>query len=502
MTGAQAYPAGPIARQMSVAAASQVHHTGPEKMPLPRPGSRVAHRPLSFDQAGNYGTDHDLDCGRLFRPGPLLRALSRAVAEQRAPQAQRGAARVLVLQHSGRRDAARLRHPPPGPRVHPRAGRRGLHLSAQPPAHLPPGARERAGRAARQGVSVLVTGAAGFIGAGLALRLLRDGHAVVGVDNFTPFYDVGLKEARLDRLLWEPRFAFERLDLADRGAVERLFARHAFTHIVHLAAQPGVRYSIDHPQASVTANLVAFGNVIEQARLARPRHFVYASSSSVYDANHQLPFSEHDPVDHPVSLYAATKRANELLAHSYAHVFGLPCTGLRFFTVYGPWMRPDMAVYKFAERITRGLPIQVYNRGDMLRDFTYIDDIVEGVARLLEHPPARDASGKPQEWGPARSSAPFRLFNIGNQQPVELMQLIALLERALGRKARIELLPMQPGDMHATAADISDLHAEVGFAPSTPLETGIERFSEWFKDYTRRTRRVSEPEARRVPSPA
>jgi UDP-glucuronate 4-epimerase len=334
-------------------------------------------------------------------------------------------------------------------------------------------------------MSILVTGAAGFIGAGLALRLAGEGRRVVGVDNLGPYYDVALKQARLDRLLRKPGFRFERLDLADRGAAASLFARHAFTTVAHLAAQPGVRHSLEHPETAVDANLVAFCNVIEQARRAGVQHFVFASSSSVYGANHRLPFSESDAVDHPVSLYAATKRANELLAHSYAHVFGLPCTGLRFFTVYGPWMRPDMAVYKFAEAIMRGRPLPVYNRGDMLRDFTYIDDIVEGVVRILGLPPLRRPGAKPYDHGPGRSSAPFRIFNIGNQQPVELLRLIALLEEALGRKAVLDLLPMQPGDMLATAADISDLNAAAGFAPVTPLESGIARFAEWFAEYTR-----------------
>jgi UDP-glucuronate 4-epimerase len=338
-------------------------------------------------------------------------------------------------------------------------------------------------------MSALITGAAGFIGASLAMRLARDGEPVVGADNLSPYYDVELKRARLTRLSGQPGFAFERVDLADRRAAARLFDQHAVETVVHLAAQPGVRQSLEHPDTTVDANLVAFCNVMEQARRAGVRHFVFASSSSVYGANHQLPYSEHDPVDHPVSLYAATKRANELLAHSYAHVFGLPCTGLRFFTVYGRWMRPDMAVYKFAEAIIQGRPLPVYNRGDMLRDFTYIDDIVEGVVRLLDRLPRPRPGAKPYEHGPARSSAPFRIFNIGNQQPVGLLRLIALLEEALGRKAVLDLLPMQAGDMPATAADISDLNAAVGFAPATPLESGIARFAGWFLEYTREATR-------------
>ena len=331
---------------------------------------------------------------------------------------------------------------------------------------------------------VLVTGAAGFIGSSLVLRLLHDGHQVVGVDNLSSYYDVSLKQARLGRLSSHPGFVFERLDLAERSSAARLFGEHRYETVVHLAAQPGVRYSINNPAAYIDANLVAFGNILEQTRLAGVPHFLFASSSSVYGANHQLPFSEHDPVDHPVSLYAATKRANELLAHSYAHLHRLPCTGLRFFTVYGPWMRPDMAIYKFAEGIMQGRPIPVHNRGDMLRDFTYIDDIVEGVVRLMAVAPRPDPGWKGDTCDPSRSSAPFRLYNIGNHQPVELMRVIRLLEQALGRKAILELLTMQPGEVQATAADISGIRAAVGFEPSTPIETGIARFAEWYLDYS------------------
>lgn len=330
---------------------------------------------------------------------------------------------------------------------------------------------------------VLVTGAAGFIGSSLTLRLLRDGHHVVGVDNLSPYYDVSLKEARLSLLMQQPEFVFERLDLAERDGVARLFAARRFEVVVHLAGQAGVRYSLENPYAYVDANLVAFVNVLEQSRRTGIGHFVFASSSSVYGANQRLPFSEHDAVDHPISLYAATKRANELLAHSYAHLFGLPCTGLRFFTVYGPWMRPDMAIHTFAEGIMEGRPIRVHNSGDMQRDFTFIDDVVDGVVRLMTRPPQPDPGWKGDTQDPARGSAPFRLYNIGNQDPVDLMRVIRLLEQALGRKAVLEFLPMQPGDMYATAADITDIHAAVGFAPATPIETGIARFAEWFLDY-------------------
>lgn len=332
-------------------------------------------------------------------------------------------------------------------------------------------------------MNVLITGVAGFIGSCLALRLLHDGHRVTGVDNLSPYYDVSLKKARLARFMQHPGFAFERLDLADRDGVARVFAARRFEAVVHLAAQAGVRYSLEHPYAYIDANLVAFGNVLEQSRRTGIGHLVFASSSSVYGANHRLPFSEHDAVDHPISLYAATKRANELLAHSYAHLFRLPCTGLRFFTVYGPWMRPDMAIYKFAEGIMRGRPIRVHNRGDMQRDFTFIDDIIEGVMRLIPMPPQHAPGWNEDARDPARSSAPFRLFNIGSEHPVDLMRVIHLLEEALGRKAVLEFLPMQAGEMQATAADISDINTAVGFAPSTPIDMGIARFAEWFLHY-------------------
>lgn len=317
-------------------------------------------------------------------------------------------------------------------------------------------------------MTVLVTGAAGFIGCDLALRLLRDGCRVMGVDNLNAYYDVALKEARLARLVHQPGFTFTRIDLTDRDAVARLFGAHRFETVVHLAAQPGVRHSLENPHAYFDANLVAFGNVLELARRHAAGHFVFASSSSVYGANRHLPFSERDPVDHPVSLYAATKRANELMAYSYAHLYRLACTGLRFFTVYGPWMRPDMGIYRFAQGIVTGQPIPVFNRGRMRRDFTYIDDAVEAVVRLLRLPPQ------------PREAVPYRVLNIGNHEPVELMRVIALLEQYLGRRAKLRFLPMQPGDVGATHADVTALLEATGFAPSTPIEEGIARFAGWF----------------------
>nr|WP_205617250.1 NAD-dependent epimerase/dehydratase family protein [Pelomicrobium methylotrophicum] len=315
---------------------------------------------------------------------------------------------------------------------------------------------------------VLVTGVAGFIGAALAGRLLADGHAVTGVDNLSPYYGVALKRARLAALERHPAFSFLPLDLADRAAVARLFDTRCFDAIVHLAAQPGVRYSMENPAAYIDANLAGFGNVLEGARRCRPAHLMFASSSSVY-GEATAPFSENQCADRPLSLYAATKRANELMAYSYAHLHRLPCTGLRFFTVYGPWMRPDMAIYRFAEGIVAGHPIPVFNRGQMRRDYTYIDDAVEAVVRLLRRPP--QASG---------TAPPYRVLNIGNHQPVELTHVIALLERHLGRRATLELLPMQPGDVHATCADVTALREVTGFVPSTPIDQGIARFAEWF----------------------
>jgi UDP-glucuronate 4-epimerase len=329
----------------------------------------------------------------------------------------------------------------------------------------------------------LVTGAAGFIGAALCERLLARGDAVVGVDNLSDYYEVTLKEARLARLEGRPGFAFERLDLADRAATAALFQRHAFDVVVHLAAQAGVRYSVEHPERYVDANLVGFANVLEGCRHARVQHLVFASSSSVYGLNAKLPFAERDTVDHPVSFYAATKKANELMAHAYAHLFGLPCTGLRFFTVYGPWGRPDMSAFLFTRAILAGRPIKVFNDGRMLRDFTYIDDAIEGVVRVIDRAAPRTDPTAPTSA--ATSSAPWRIYNLGNNRPVELLRYIEVLEDALGRKAVIELAPMQPGDVVATAADVTGLEREVGFAPTTPIEEGLRRFVAWYRSYYR-----------------
>jgi UDP-glucuronate 4-epimerase len=332
-------------------------------------------------------------------------------------------------------------------------------------------------------MKVLVTGAAGFIGSALAYRLLDRGDQVVGIDNLNDYYDVRLKNARLERLRGRPGFSFEKLDIVERGPMTGLFAASKFDVVVHLAAQAGVRYSIENPVAYVDANLVGFMHVLEGCRHARVGHLVFASSSSVYGANTHLPFSEHDNVDHPVSLYAATKKANELMAHSYASLYGLPCTGLRFFTVYGPWGRPDMALFKFTEGILAGSSIPVFNRGDMVRDFTYVDDIVEGVVRTMDQPAVPAAGWSGDKPDPATSYAPWRIFNIGNNQPVKLMRYIEVLEQCLGKKARLELLPMQAGDVRATFADVSELQQAVGYRPQTPIEVGVRRFADWYRSY-------------------
>ena len=328
---------------------------------------------------------------------------------------------------------------------------------------------------------ILVTGAAGFIGFHVAQRLLAEGHQVVGLDSFTPYYDPSLKEARFARLLPHNAFVGERVDLADAEATRDLFARHRFERVVHLAAQPGVRF-VD-PQPYAASNLLGFMNMLEACRHGGVGHLVYASSSSVYGANGKLPFSEHDAADHPISLYAATKKANEMMAHSYAHLFGLPATGLRFFTVYGPWGRPDMAVYKFTHAIAQGREIQVANGGRVWRDFTYVDDIVEGIVRLVDRPPAADPAWNAAKPDPAISPAPHRVYNIGNDRPEEVNRLIALIEEALGRKANRVDVPLPPGDVLETRADVSDLRRHVGFAPSTPLEEGIRRFAAWYRGY-------------------
>ncbi len=330
---------------------------------------------------------------------------------------------------------------------------------------------------------VLVTGAAGFIGFHLSRRLLARGDQVVGLDSLNDYYDVRLKHDRLAQLTGQPGFRFVQLNLSDREPMSQLFAGEQFDAVVNLAAQAGVRYSLQNPQAYIDSNLVGFTNILEGCRHNAVRHLVFASSSSVYGANTNMPFSVHHNVDHPVSLYAATKKANELMAHSYAHLFGLPCTGLRFFTVYGPWGRPDMALFLFTRAILEGRAIDVFNEGRMRRDFTYIDDIIEGVVRTMDH----TAQPNPQWSGDAPDSAtsraPYRLYNIGNNQPVELMHLIAVLEQRLGRTAAKNLLPMQPGDVPATFADVDDLTRDVGFKPATPIETGVARFVEWYRSY-------------------
>jgi UDP-glucuronate 4-epimerase len=331
--------------------------------------------------------------------------------------------------------------------------------------------------------AILVTGAAGFIGFHVAQRLLQAGKRVVGVDSLNDYYDPRLKEARLALLRNDPRFRFVKLDLAEPQATATLFADEGFPAVVHLAAQAGVRYSLQNPQAYIAANLQGFANVIEGCRHNGCGHLLYASSSSVYGANTKLPFSVHDNVDHPVSLYAATKKSNELTAHSYSHLFGLPTTGLRFFTVYGTWGRPDMAMWIFAKAILEGQPIKLFNYGRMQRDFTYVDDVVEAIVRLIDRPPQPDATWSGAQPDPATSSAPWRIYNIGNNRPEQLMHVVAVLEQALGRRAETELLPMEPGDLPATYADVDDLIRDVGFRPATTIEDGIARFVRWYKEY-------------------
>lgn len=355
-------------------------------------------------------------------------------------------------------------------------------------------------------MTVLVTGSAGFIGSHVALRLLEAGERVVGLDCYTPYYDPSLKEARTRRLAVFPGFVETRVDLADEAAVAAVFARHRPDRVVHLAAQAGVRYSLEHPRAYIDSNLVGTHSVLEACRHGRVGHLVFASTSSVYGANTAQPFSEHQPADHPLTLYAATKRANELMAHSYAHLFGLPCTGLRFFTVYGPWGRPDMALFLFTKAILAGEPIQVFNHGDMVRDFTYIDDITDGILRALARPPrlpsrpadaaaAADpvvgarAAGVPGDLAPGVPDpagspvAPFRLYNIGNSRPVKLTRYIEVLESCLGRPAIKDYLPMQPGDVPGTWADVTALATDTGYAPVTPVEEGVRRFVEWYRAF-------------------
>ncbi len=331
--------------------------------------------------------------------------------------------------------------------------------------------------------AILVTGAAGFIGFHVAQRLLQAGRRVVGVDNLNDYYDPALKQARLNLLNNDERFRFVRLDLADQPATAALFADARFPAVIHLAAQAGVRYSLQNPQAYISANLQGFANVLEGCRHNGCGHLLFASSSSVYGANTRLPFSVHDNVDHPVSLYAATKKSNELMAHSYSHLFRLPTTGLRFFTVYGPWGRPDMAMFIFAKAILEGRPIKLFNHGRMQRDFTYVDDVVEAIIRLVDRAPQPDPAWSGANPDPATSSAPWRIYNIGNNNPEQLLHVVAVLERALGRSAEKELLPMEPGDVPATYADVDDLMRDVGFRPSTSIEDGVARFVQGFKDY-------------------
>ena len=331
--------------------------------------------------------------------------------------------------------------------------------------------------------SILLTGCAGFIGFHLSQRLLNEGCQVLGLDNLNPYYDVGLKKDRLALLESQKGFRFFKASLEDREAVAELFRKHAFDRVIHLAAQAGVRYSLEDPHAYVDSNLVGFINILEGCRHNGVKHLIFASSSSVYGANTLKPFSVHHNVDHPVSLYAATKKAGELMAHTYSSLYGIPITCLRFFTVYGPWGRPDMAYYIFTRAILEEKPIQVFHYGKMKRDFTYIDDIVEGITRLVDKLPESDPEWTGEKPNPGRSYAPYRIYNIGNNRPVELMHFIRVLEEALGKEAKKEMLPMQPGDMVETYADVDDLMQEVGFRPATPIEEGLGRFVEWYRKY-------------------
>jgi UDP-glucuronate 4-epimerase len=334
-------------------------------------------------------------------------------------------------------------------------------------------------------MKILVTGAAGFIGAALSMRLLERGDEVIGLDNLNDYYEVSLKEARLARLYGHPRFRFLRVDVSDRAAMEQVFKTEQPERVMHLAAQAGVRYSLTHPHAYVDANLVGFMNILEGCRHNGVEHLVYASSSSVYGANTRMPFSVHDNVDHPVSLYAATKKANELMAHTYSHLYGLPVTGLRFFTVYGPWGRPDMSLFSFTRSILAGQPIEVFNYGHHRRDFTYIDDLVEGVMRVIDAVARPNPAWSGDSPDPGTSRAPYRLYNIGNNHPVNLLRFIEVLEGCLGRVADKKLLPLQPGDVPDTYADVKDLVDDVAYRPTTPVEVGVERFVNWYRDYYR-----------------
>src|SRR5210317_927587 len=331
--------------------------------------------------------------------------------------------------------------------------------------------------------NVVVTGAAGFIGFHLCQRLLNDGIRVTGIDNLNPYYDVRLKEARLENILPDPNFTLAKLDLTDRNGLNELFHNNHFDVVVNLAAQAGVRYSLENPHAYVDSNLVGFVNILECCRHTGVKHLVFASSSSVYGANTEMPFSVHHNVDHPVSLYAATKKANELMAHTYSHLYGMSCTGLRFFTVYGPWGRPDMALFLFTKAILDNKPIQVFNHGKMQRDFTYIDDIIEGVVRVIDAVPEPNPKWRGDDPDPGTSYAPYKIYNIGNNNPVELLEFIGEIEKALGLKAQKEFLDLQPGDVPATYADVDDLIADVGFKPETPIATGIRKFIQWYQEY-------------------
>lgn len=330
---------------------------------------------------------------------------------------------------------------------------------------------------------ILVTGAAGFIGFHLCQRLLAKGDTVVGLDNLNSYYDVQLKQDRLAQLKDRPGFRFHLLELSDRAGIAQLFAEQSFEIVVHLAAQAGVRYSLINPQAYIDSNLVGFGNILEGCRHSKVQHLVFASSSSVYGANTRMPFSVHDNVDHPISLYAATKKANELMAHAYSHAYGIPCTGLRFFTVYGPWGRPDMSLFLFTQAILAGQPIDVFNQGKMRRDFTYIDDVVEGIVRILDRIPQPNQHWSGEHPDPGTSLAPYKIYNLGNHQPVELLHFIEVLETCLGRKAEKNFLPMQVGDVPATYADMDDLIRDIGFQPRTPIEVGVQQFVNWYRAY-------------------
>ena len=332
-------------------------------------------------------------------------------------------------------------------------------------------------------MSILVTGSAGFIGSELTLKLLERGQTVIGIDNHNDYYDPALKEARLARQISHPGYIHIRMDIADESALKAVFSEHAPQKVVNLAAQAGVRYSMQNPQAYVQSNIVGFVNILEACRYHKVEHLVYASSSSVYGANKKMPFSVFDNVDHPLSLYAASKKSNELMAHTYSHLYGLATTGLRFFTVYGPWGRPDMALFKFTSAIIAGEPIKVFNNGRHRRDFTYIDDIVEGVRRVIDRPAKADSSWSGDSPCPGTSTASWRLYNIGNNEPIELMDFIQALEQTIGRKAQIEMLPLQPGDVPDTYADINALSAEIDFRPDTPIQHGINNFVKWYRDY-------------------